>query len=230
MKKTFIRHLFLGFLIGVFLLGAKSASSNGTLTHEYLTPAYLVDKIYLSMRGPDHSDKNVFLLKDVFPERLWITGYEALMVGEDSQTEKTQQFMRHNTLSIHRPLDQHRALFKAPAYGTRRLFTLSQGQYELELPKGFGIPVVSSEALMLQSQVLNLNEDAIGETVRHKVKTHFVQDSDTKDEIKPLCMIPSGIAVRAGDPAAAGMPDDSELGCAVPVGDSPTGKNHRVKT
>lgn len=210
------------------LLTASCSVSRHDLHHETLTPVYDVDKIYLSMQGPQFTDKKVRLLPEIIPELLWVTGYQAIMVGEDGATQKPQQFMCHNTLSIHRPLDQHRKLFGAPAYGTRRLFTLSQGQYEVELPDGFGIPVISTEQLMLQSQVLNLNSDAIGEKVRHKVNTRFLRDKDVKPDatMRPLCMFPSGIAVRIGDPSAAESPDDPELGCAIAADHLANGETH----
>lgn len=202
-------------------LGRPDPSAN---TVELITPVYDVDQLFLSMRGPEYTNKNLSLLPNEAPELLWVTGYEAIMVAPDGETQKSQQFMCHNTLTIHRGLDEHRKLFGARPYGTRRLFTLSQGQYEVEMPKGFGIPLVSTERLMLQSQVLNLNEDHIGQKVRHKVKAHFLRDTEAKQEMTPLCMFPSGIAVRIGDPDAAEMPNDPELGCAVPADDGSSGK------
>lgn len=184
-------------------------------TFEFITPAYAVKGIYKSMKGPDYTNMNL-RLSEGKPELLWVRGYEAIMVGTDGQSQKPQQFMCHNTLSIHRGLDQHRALFGAGPYGSRRLFTLSQGQYSVEFPKGFGIPMLSTEKLMLQSQVLNLEPKAVGETVRHKIKTHFVRDEGLSEPMKPLCMIPSGVAVPVGDPNARPMPDDAHnLGCAI---------------
>ncbi len=211
---------------GLSLSGcSRVAGSDLTRTFEHTTPVYDVDQIYPSMGGPEYTNKSLELLGEVDPELLWITGYEAVMVAPDGKSQKSQEFMCHNTLTIHRGLDDHRKLFGSVPYGTRRLFTLSQGQYEVELPEGFGIPVVSSERLMLQSQVLNLNESAIGEKVRHKVKTRFVRESERAGQMKPLCMFPSGIGVRVGDPDSARMPDDPVLGCAVPADDGSPGRN-----
>lgn len=182
---------------------------------EHLTPSYKVEGLYPSMKGPAYTNQDIFLSEGE-PELLWVRGYEAVMVGADGQAPKPQQFMCHNTLSIHRGLDQHRWLFGSSPYGTRRLFTLSQGQYKVEFPDGFGIPVLSTEKLMLQSQVLNLNKDAIGEQVRHKIRTHFVRDNQLNKPLKPLCMIPSGVSVKVTDKCAAKMPNDPmQLGCGI---------------
>lgn len=182
---------------------------------ELVTPAYKVAALYPSMKGPSYTNKDVYLTQGK-PELLWVRGYEAVMVGTDGQSSRPQQFMCHNTLSIHRAIDQHRQLFGARPYGTRRLFTLSQGQYEVKFPEGFGIPVLSTEKLMLQSQVLNLNREAVGDEVRHKIRTHFVRDRKLRKPLKPLCMIPSGVAVKVADKCARPMPDDpTGLGCGV---------------
>lgn len=193
----------------------QKAPPRGEQTFEFVTPTYEVKGIYKSMKGPDYTNTNIYLSQGK-PELLWVRGYEATMVAADGHQQKPQQFMCHNTLSIHRGLDQHRRLFGAAPYGTRRLFTLSQGQYSVDFPKGFGIPILSTEKLMLQSQVLNLNKDAVGDTVRHKIRTNFVYDEDQKEPMKPLCLIPTGIAVPMQDPNAREMPDDAHnLGCAI---------------
>jgi len=188
---------------------------------EHLTPPYAVSALYPSMKGPAYTNQELRLSQGA-PELLWIQGYEAVMVGPDGTSPKPQQFMCHNTLSIHRGLDQHRRLFGAEPYGTRRLFTLSQGQYKVRFPEGFGIPIVSTETLMLQSQVLNLNPKAIGETVRHRIRTEFVRDQGLPQPMKPLCMIPSGITVKVADPQAAKVPEDPlQLGCSLDVNRNP---------
>lgn len=194
---------------------------------EHLTPVYEVDRIFRSMEGPDYTNTDLYLSEDGHPELLWLTEYEAVMVGPDGQEPRDQQFMCHNTLGVRRGLDEHRRLFRAPAYGTRRLFTLSQGQNSVKLPPGFGIPLVSSEKLMLQSQVLNLNEGAIGQSVRHKVSARYLRDSEVYGEMTPLCILPAAVNVLAVDPNAREMPfDPEEVGCAVNAG-GPTSTNHK---
>lgn len=205
---------------GVFLWPRHAEPER--LTFEHVTPTYEVKSLYASMRGPEYTNADL-ALETGSPELLWIHGYEAMMVGDDGKTPKPQQFMCHNTLSIRRGLDQHRRLFGANPYGTRRLFTLSQGQYKVELPEGFAIPVVSTEKLMLQSQVLNLNESGVGEKVRHKVRAHYVRDSELRQSPRPLCIFPSGISVPVGDPQAA--PVEQGDGCAVDAGGCPIEKD-----
>lgn len=212
-----VSKLVLASLIAFSLFGCQRAPLK-TATMVHTTPVYDVDAIFRSMEGPEYTNLDLLLTESV-PELLWLTGYEAVMVGPDGQEPRDQQFMCHNTLGVHRGLDEHRKLFRAPPYGTRRLFTLSQGQTTVDLPEGFGIPVVSSEKLQLQSQVLNLNAEAIGQKVAHKVSAHFVRDQDVHQPITPLCIFPSAVNVPTVDPNALEMPfDPDELGCAVNAG------------
>jgi len=67
-----------------------------------------------------------------------------------------------------------------------RLFTLSQGQMDIEFPAGFGIPVYSDEKLSLTTQVLNLNYDDCDLKVRHRTRIRYVRDRDLSFAMQPL--------------------------------------------
>ena len=188
--------------------------------YEFLTPPSLVDKIYPSMLGPEHTDLDVHLQEGP-PELVWVTGYSAQMVGPDGQERRSQELMCHNTLSFHNALTIRQNVLGSGYNRTRRLFTLSQGQDRLEFPEGFGIPASSTEGFMLQSQVLNLRDDHIGQKVRHKVTTDFVKDSETEQPMQALSLIDFGINLEVLDPQARDLPDNP-LGCAVDAGGQPT--------
>ncbi len=188
---------------------------------EYLTPSVLVQGIYPSMLGPENTDTNVRLLEAEQPELLWVTGYRADMVGPASNEPRSPEFMCHNTFSIHDSVDDHAKVMGSGYYLTRRLFTLSQGQSELDFPKGFGIPVSSAERFMLQSQVLNLRQDRIGTEVRHRVRTNFVPDREAAQPMKALTLIDFGIALEVVDEQAREMPNNP-LSCAGDAGGQPT--------
>src|SRR5690606_29022197 len=110
------------------------------------------------------------------PELLWLTGYRAVMVGEDGETPMPQDYMCHSNLDLDSAL--HHRVFRHQMPSDGRLFTLSQGQLEIDLPPGFGIPIWSGNDLSLTAQVLNLNPDGAPVKVRHKITIEYVRDAD----------------------------------------------------
>ena len=157
-------------------------------TIETLSPVYTVDREYRSMKGPSSAQVLEFPEADN-PELLWVTGFRTSMVAEDGVTEMPDEFMCHSNLDFDR--EHHAKLLGLPVYHTNRLFTLSQGQLEIRLPEGFGLPYYSDEAFQLQTQVLQLNPDDRSHEVRHKVTLEYVRDRDVRAadrEMKPLFM------------------------------------------
>ena len=68
------------------LLAPKSSRSDVPgRTREILSPVYTVDRLYRSMTGPQ-STRQLQLGEGEEPELLWITGYEAVMVGRNGTT------------------------------------------------------------------------------------------------------------------------------------------------
>jgi len=163
----------------------SSANSDQSSTREVLSKVYEVKDIYRSMRGP-YSIQEILLLESEEPELLWITGYKAVMKAADGKTPMSQEFMCHSNLDL--DMKNHRTLFGWEKYPSRRLFTLSQGQLEIEFPHGFGIPVLSNEPLSLATQILNLNDGNLNKQVRHDVTISFVRDKDLAKPMKPLFM------------------------------------------
>ena len=58
----------------------------------------------------------------------------------------------------------------------------------IEFPEGFGIPILSNEALSLTTQVLNLSIDDRKFKVRHNVAVDFVREKNLTAPMKPLFM------------------------------------------
>ncbi len=156
--------------------------------YQVLSKTYEVDRKYRSMMGP-WSQQEIFLVESEEPELLWITGYKAVMVGEDGEQAMPQEFMCHSNLDINP--SEHMQRFRGRKAISGRLFTLSQGQFDIQLPAGFGIPLMSDEPLNLTTQVLNLNHDDQTFQVRHKVTVEFVRDRDLEGSLRPL--FPTGI-------------------------------------
>lgn len=150
---------------------------------EVLSEPYTIDRIYKSMAGPEGVQQIRLSSGDV-PELLWITGYRVTVVGADGQAAVSQEFMCHNNLDFAPAV--HARLFDHATLATSRLFTLSQGQFATELPKGFGLPVMSNEPLVLTTQVLNHNHPDINIQVRHKVSIDFVRDKELTEPMRAL--------------------------------------------
>ena len=127
------------------------------------------------MLGPSSIEK-VKLLDSKVPELLWIVGYQATMMNGGGDEQVSQEFMCHSNLDFEPK--QYWDNFKSDASMSGRLFTLSQGQQNINFPKGYGIPVMSDMELDLATQVLNLNIDDADLDVRHKVTIRFVRDSE----------------------------------------------------
>lgn len=191
--------LVMGLAAGAVLLASAPASdSSSTSTaskeggetpehrKEVLSDVYFVDKKYRSMMGP-YSQQEVFLGDPEKPELVWITGYSATMVDKEGQGTLPQEFMCHSNLDLDPRL--HNRIFNSRKPISGRLFTLSQGQFEIDLPEGFGIPLLSNQPMTLTTQVLNLNHDQIGLDVRHKVALEYVRDEELAGPIKPLFSI-----------------------------------------
>ncbi len=211
MKKSLpILFLFLGGIAVLYWLPDRTRSS----TFEYVTPISLVEDIYPSMMGPTDTDQSI-KLEAGNPELVWITGYSAAMVGPDGRTPRSQEFMCHNTLSFNE-LEERNNDIPLTRMG-KRIFTLSQGQSRIDFPPGFGIPVASTETLMLQSQVMNTHADWVGEEVRHAVTTDYVRDSELEQSMQPLTLIDFGIRVEVADPQARPAPEH-QISCAPDAG------------
>ncbi len=169
-----------------------------TRTVDIYSEVFTVDQKYRSMMGPKSVVDGALTDTDP-PELLWITGYRAVMVDEADQ-QLPQEFMCHANLNL--DMQAHRKRFKWKKNASRRLFTLSQGQYEVRFPPGFGIPVASDEEINVEMQVLNLNEEGEPFNVRHKVTVEYVRDAELTKPMKALFMKAATGLVSLGDDKA----------------------------
>ena len=158
-------------VIAVLVSPSRAAAE----TKSVLSPTYKVDRIIRSMEGPQ-SAQDVTLLAGLPPELVWITGLRTEMVGADGKTPALADFMCHVNLDF--DVAKHRELLESASSANTRIFTLSQGQSAVRFPKGFGMPVMSNEALSLATQVLNHNLPDADLEVRHRVTFDFVRDRD----------------------------------------------------
>lgn len=189
-----------------------------------LSESHLVDRKYRSMMGP-WGRQPVVLGDPDRDELVWITGYRAVMKADDGETPMAQEFMCHSNLDIDVAAHRER-LAVAPAFSPR-LFTLSQGQFEVRFPDGFGIPVRSSLPLDLTTQVLNLNHEiddpaeAFG--VRHEVTVEYALDREVGPGMVPLLPTAAyGLALTEGEDGYFGVdqPDAERHGPGCLVGET----------
>jgi hypothetical protein len=151
--------------------------------HVVLSEIYEVDEIYKSMQGPSSVKQVALGAKDEL-ELLWIVGFEAVMVSPKGDEKISQEFMCHTNLDL--DIEKHQARFGDDKRLTGRLFTLSQGQYRIDFPEGFGMPLISDELLDVNTQVLNLNLPEGSREVRHRVTMRFVRDKELDKPMKAL--------------------------------------------
>lgn len=151
-------------------------------TKTVLSPAYHIDKRYPSMTGPSSID--VVKLWEGETEILWITGYRTTVVDVGSGEPISQEWMCHANLDF--DAKRYYEVFPKGPPISGRLFTLSQGQQEVLLPRGFGIPVTSDLEIKLATQVLNLNDDGQPKDVKYQVDVMFVRDSERMAPMIPL--------------------------------------------
>lgn len=198
-----------------------------------LSPVYTIDRIYRSMMGP-HS-RTQFSLLDGEPELLWIVGYATTMAGPDGETPASPEFMCHSNLNV--DVAEHHERFPTQIkLKGGRLFTVSQGQLEIDLPHGFGVPMMSDHPLRLYTQVLNLNLEGESIDVRHDVRVDFIRDRDLPESLTPLIEAAVwGMKLVLGMDGYYGMstgradPDKHGPGCMIgPAVESPTEDEHIV--
>jgi len=138
------------------------------------------------MTGPSGVRKGVHLADSQESELVWITEYSAQMVAPNGKTRMSQEFMYYNTLGFDINMIEHSKRIGGNNYYDLRLFTLSQGQFTIRLPEGFGIPVFSDERLRHSAQIFNLNDSDKKHSLRHKINVEFIRDKDLTKPMKPL--------------------------------------------
>lgn len=156
---------------------------------EFFSPVFTIDRIYRSMMGPASSDRIALVPANpasAQPELLWLVGYHVDIVAPDGVAEASQEFMCHTNLEMDSVF--YRERFPNPFLLSPRVFTLSQGQRSLELPDGFGVPVMSDQPFSVDTQVLNHN--LVGRTldVRHRVTIDFVRDRELTRPLVPVIL------------------------------------------
>ena len=191
-------------LAGVVIPAVAAAACNGAPkappveSRVVYSDAFEIDTLYASMQGPYRVMK-VQLADSASHELLWVVGYEAAIVDADTREPKSSEFMCHSNVDL--DMARHRQIFGWRKYPSRRLFTLSEGQTEVRLPEGFGVPLRSDEPLSVTAQVLNHNHKGGPVRVRQRVTVHFIRDGALPRPLVPLYQRGVNTLVRLDGPS-----------------------------
>lgn len=188
-------------------LGPSAVAHAEDLSKTILSKVYDVDKKYKSMKGPSSRQDIVLGMADS-PELVWVTGYKAVMVGSDGESPMAQEFMCHSNLDI--DVASHQKAVGSTHGFNPRLFTLSQGQFDVKFPAGFGIPLLSTETLALTTQVLNHNIEGEDFKVRHKVSVDYLRDVDAGEMVALFPIGAYGLTLLEGEDGYYGVQDPEE--------------------
>ena len=185
-----------------------------------VSASHQIDRIYRSMEGP--ITQTGFRLDPSAPaELLWMTGYSASILDANGEQPLPQEYMCHSSVAT-APKAYRRVVPSSLGPREGRLFTLAQGQQELRLPAGFGIPFLSDQRLELQSQVLNHNDTDANFGVRVQISIEFVRDRELAEPLVPLTLTgASGLKALDADGAHFAMnsqdskPETHGPGCSL---------------
>jgi len=206
-------------LLGVFLcLGWLSAlaysDDHPPQAIEVRSAPVTIDRVYKSMEGITGDKRFEWAAAPRPPELLWVTGGRIDMFKEEDGSNGTEQFLCHAYLKFD---DQY---FKTGGQQTRakhinhlgRLFTFVQGQAEIRLPHGFGIPVWSTEPFEMEYMVINPIEPEQPFRVNTRGVFDYVLDTELKEPLKPLLMRIIGMHVPVKKGSAQPHAQCSALG------------------
>jgi hypothetical protein len=192
------------FLLAAALTGltacANASAKPAVESRVVYSDAFTIDTTWASMQGP-YRVMDVTLTDTTTHEIVWVVGYEAAIVDADSREPKSSEFMCHSNVDL--DMARHRQIFGWQKFPSRRLFTLSEGQTDVRLPDGFGIPLRSDEPLSVTAQVLNHNYHGAPIRVRQRITVHYIRDSDVKTPLVPLYQHGINTLVRLDGPNGA---------------------------
>ncbi len=142
-----------------------------------ISDTYTLDKLYLSMHGPNSFHRGFTLSEPVSAddeELLWVTGVQLDVVDAESLADVSPEFFCHANVTLNKQIDiaaRNRERFAGTTHMGNRLFTLVPGRQTITLPAGFGIPVYSGEAL--DNFTMSLNQNVPDRTVKIRMKTRI---------------------------------------------------------
>jgi len=170
---------------------------NSLQTVRILSKPHTIDRVYKSMEGI--TDKKRFnLLTDLErSELLWVTSGKIDIFAEDDGSNKTERFLCHAYMKFdYQFFKEHgRRELVSKTLQYERIFTFVQGQSEIRLPYGYGIPVSSKELFEFNFMVINPSPLDSPVEVKAQGTFEYYVDNELATPIKPLFMRIVGMKV-----------------------------------
>lgn len=140
-----------------------------------------LDRLYSPGQGP--VDTKTFSLLPTYPQQLWLTGADVAVKNVESG-QSAPGLLTALTIGF-QDANRHRELNKMQGLITPSLFHTGAGMSSIELPPGYGIPVMSNEALHASSIWQNRDLYRPPMQARAEVTLHFSSGKLALKEIRP---------------------------------------------
>ncbi|MBD80490.1 MAG: hypothetical protein CL840_16355 [Crocinitomicaceae bacterium] len=171
---------------------------------EFTSSPMTIDGIVKSMSG-EMSTREVNI--DDGEELIWITGCDLSIVDSETGEEESSEFLCHSIVNY---AASEKLPWKILTDGTdKRMFTLSQGVDEMQLPEGFAIPLANAAPLMLNSQVLNLNKEDLKKKLQYNLRIQYLKNSELCERPKALYQQPIFVTKKVEGPAGGFNQEDT---------------------
>jgi hypothetical protein len=154
----------------------------------------LIDNLYPPSEGPTTSQQ--FVLEEIYPERLWLTGVRAEVRNDEPGS--TEGLLSALTVGF-MDAERHRQLNAMTGPVSPSLFHLGDGLSSVKLPPGYGIATMSNELMHVSSVWQNRKLYRPPARAHSEVTLTFArqaQDS-SRPALKPLRVFPLFATVPA---------------------------------
>jgi hypothetical protein len=156
----------------------------------------------LKLRLPAHATLSRFLAVEVLNDACQP---RARMTNGDADADVGPEFLCHSNIDIE-DVPSYLDRFPTETYLSTRIFTLTQGGLDINLPEGFGVPMMSNAELRFVAQALNHNIKDANFDVRQVVEIDFIRNSDLPKPLTPLVQVSAvGLAVVNGTTGLYGV-------------------------
>lgn len=201
----------------------KSAEEGVTVyTEELLSKPLTIDKIYTSMLGP--YDKLSMKLPNhgSKPQLIWLKEIDFIQTDVEGNEFSSEKHLCHGQLfyaSTDKFQEVNQQRIKRGRSMPRKMFTGIQGQTDLKLPEGFGIPMYTDEEYQITTMAFNLDPALDPFDLRIKTKIDYILDRDTRDDMRALGKSAIDITLPVdpkahellGEHSACGVTEDDQL-------------------
>ena len=170
-----------------------------------------IDRVIKSMFGPK-GDQRVHFGAPENGDVIWVKGAHVDVIDLDTGAPASPEYLCHSHIKFNPSTfnkRQRNKNFGGTTHQNLKLFTLIQGQEEIRLPEGFGIPILSFEDFVFHAMVISNNPVANEKKFQVESKFDWVAEKDRKAPIKALFR--TGISMKVPVFAKGKAPPLDEL-------------------